>query len=125
MQQPADTLGMKHIINYTPTDLPPALRRRMSAIRRSRGTATAQAYAMAVLSHMRTDASAAYMQRFVGSPGVLALRALALHGAASLAMLYVVWGTVPVQTFFAFLMLAGIYTVGRALSAYLDGGKQL
>lgn len=125
MRRHADTLGMRHIINYTPTDLPPALQRRMSQIRRARGTATAHAYAMAVLSHMRMDANVAYMVRFTGTPGLRALRALLVHGAASLLLLYMVWGTVTMQTFFAFMMCAGIYTVGHALAGYLDGGKQL
>lgn len=116
---------MKHPINYTPTDLPPALQQRMAQVRAARGTDTAVAYAQAVLSHMRADANAAYMRRFVGSPGLLFLRALLSTALGCALLLYFLWGSVPQPIFLTMLPLACVFTVGRAAAAYLDGGRQL
>ncbi len=115
---------MKPIINYTPIDLPKPLRRRMSEIRRERGTSAAHAYAHAVLSHLRHEANVAYMRRFVGSPGTLALRSLAFNTAVVVPILYLLWGQIPPATFAAALPISLAYILGRAVAAFIDGGRQ-
>lgn len=119
----ADTLGMKTIIPHTPIDLPAPLRRRMSQIRLSRGTAAAHAFAMAALSHLRTDANAAHMRRHVGAPGTLALRALIYHSIVAAPVTYFVAAAFGPATFVAALPILLVYILCRAIAAYLDGGR--
>lgn len=111
---------MKHHITI---DLPEPLRRRMSQIRAQRGTAAAHRYAHAALSHLRMQGSEAYMRKYVGSPGTLAVRALVYHTLVAVPVIYLLSGALGPATFMACLPILLVYIVARTVAAYLDGGR--